>query len=76
MASNVQASLSGKVAIVTGASRGIGIAIALELANRGAKVALTYTSPSSQKAVEETVYKINALEMALQQSHVKQIFKT
>lgn len=41
MASTVQPgqlSLSGKIAIVTGASRGIGAAVALELANRGAKV--------------------------------------
>lgn len=33
-----QQSLAGKTAIVTGASRGIGHQIALELATRGAKV--------------------------------------
>ena len=36
--------LGGKFAIVTGASRGIGRAIALELAREGAKVALNYQS--------------------------------
>ncbi|KAH6870897.1 hypothetical protein B0T10DRAFT_533707 [Thelonectria olida] len=44
--------LAGKVAIVTGASRGIGAGIALELARRGAsKIAATYTSPSSEEAI-------------------------
>lgn len=34
-------SLSGKIAIVTGASRGIGASIALELAKQGAKVRIS-----------------------------------
>ena len=43
--------LSGRVALVTGASRGIGRAIAVELARRGAQVVIT---ARSQGALEET----------------------
>ena len=38
------ASLPGKVAVVTGGSRGIGRGIALELGKRGAKVVVNYHS--------------------------------
>ena len=46
--------LEGKVAIVTGASRGIGEAIALKLAEHGAAIAFTYASSDEKaKALEE-----------------------
>ena len=41
--------LEGKTAIVTGAARGIGEAIALKFAAEGANVAFTYVSDSSSE---------------------------
>ncbi len=50
--------LEGKVALVTGASRGIGRAIALELAHQGAKVAVNYAG-SEAKANEVVAEIVN-----------------
>lgn len=51
-------SLTGKVAIVTGGSRGIGAGIAKELAKRGASVLITYVSRTA--AADEVVAAIKA----------------
>ena len=56
--------LDNKVAIVTGAARGIGEAIAIKLAEHGAHVAFTYVSDSSAE-------KAAALEKKLQDLGVK-----
>jgi 3-oxoacyl-[acyl-carrier protein] reductase len=46
--------LDGKIAIITGATRGIGKGIAITFAKHGADIAFTYVSSSEQaKAVEE-----------------------
>ncbi len=52
-------SLEGRVAVVTGGSRGIGKAIALELARRGANVVVNYVSSSG--AADEVVAEIEKL---------------
>ncbi|MCD7436974.1 SDR family oxidoreductase [Streptomyces lincolnensis] len=51
--------LDGKVALVTGGSRGIGAATALRLAREGADVALTYLN--GKDAAEDVVREIEAL---------------
>ncbi len=79
--------LENKVAIVTGAARGIGEGIALKLAEHGAHVAFTYVSESSAekaKALEEKLagmgvkakaYRSNAGEFAECESFVSEVVK-
>lgn len=79
--------LEGKVAIVTGAARGIGEAIALKLAEHGANVAFTYVSDSSaEKAntlqqkiealgVKAKAYKSNAADFAASEAFVNDVSK-
>jgi len=52
--------LTGKVAIVTGAARGIGEAIALKLAEQGANIAFTYVSNSSAERAAALETKLQA----------------
>ena len=53
--------LDNKIAIVTGAARGIGEAIALKLAEHGAHVAFTYVSESSAEKAAALANKIEAM---------------
>ena len=79
--------LEGKVAIVTGAARGIGEAIAIKFAEHGANVAFTYVSDSSaEKAasletklhgmgVKAKAYKSNAGDFAQCEAFVNDVLK-
>lgn len=53
--------LAGKVAIVTGAARGIGEAIAIKFAEHGANVAFTYVSDGSAEKAAALEAKLTAL---------------
>jgi 3-oxoacyl-[acyl-carrier protein] reductase len=79
--------VANKVAIVTGAARGIGEGIALKLAEQGAHVAFTYVSESSAeraKALEEKLkglgvnakaYRSNAGDFAESEALVNDVVK-
>lgn len=75
--------LQDKVAIITGASRGIGKAIALKYAQEGAKIAFTYLSSDEKaKALEDELkalgveakgFKSNAADYTSAEELVKQV---
>jgi 3-oxoacyl-[acyl-carrier protein] reductase len=79
--------LENKVAIITGAARGIGEGIALKFAEHGANVAFTYVSDSSTEkaaALEERIrvqgvrckaYKSNAGDFAQCEAFVNEVLK-
>lgn len=59
--------LSGKTALVTGGSRGIGKAIALELASQGANIVVNYTRNAEMaKAVVEEIESFGVKALAIQ----------
>lgn len=53
--------LKDKVAIITGAARGIGEAIALKFAQQGADIAFTYVSDSSKEKAEALTEKLKTM---------------
>ncbi|CAI7602593.1 oxidoreductase [Penicillium manginii] len=62
--------LSGKVAIVTGGSRGIGLEVARGLAEAGANVAIIYNSSKTADATAAEIASTNNVKAAAYQSDV------
>lgn len=58
--------LEGKIALITGGSRGIGEALVRRFVAEGAKVAFTYVSPSSQARAEKLVAELGETTKAYQ----------
>lgn len=53
--------LAGKTALVTGGIRGIGRGISMELAKRGANIAMVYADPSRSETATQAVNEIMLL---------------
>ena len=78
--------LSGKVALITGGSRGIGEAIVMKYAEEGADIAFTYVSSeekalavvaaAEQKGVRVKAYKSDASDYAQAESLVNEVVET
>lgn len=78
--------LSGKVALITGGSRGIGEAIVMKYAEEGADIAFTYVSSeekalavvaaAEQKGVRVKAYKSDASDYAQAESLINEVVET
>ncbi|KAJ5947699.1 hypothetical protein N7466_000714 [Penicillium verhagenii] len=79
---SVNKNLAGKVALVTGGSRGIGAAIAIKLAEHGADLAINYvSSATAAEAVAEQVRSLGVTAITVkadvsQEEEVSAMFKT
>jgi NAD(P)-dependent dehydrogenase (short-subunit alcohol dehydrogenase family) len=69
--------LQGKIALVTGAARGLGGAISLALADAGADVALGLRDVNSDAGITAEIHKMGrrALPLQMDVSHMDQIFQ-
>ncbi len=60
----------GKVALITGGSRGIGLSIALELANRGCNICFTYLKDHSSAKKAEKILKSKDIKVLKIRNHI------
>ena len=69
--------LTGQVALVTGAARGLGRAISLALAHAGADVALGLRDINADAGLPQQIEKLGrrALPLQMDMAHVDQIFR-